>query len=311
MFKFIIKILLILILSFVFLFILYLFQYHFKIFLKSRKMIKRHHSKKRRKLHLIYTYLYTPHKFKSLEFCKWCIVDFFRGKDKLRLWGIWAFTGYYGTGKTMGAINYALYLQKKYPKRNILIFSNIWFRGCCRVVRDYKEILDLPENSIFVYDESQNDFNSNDRNFPIDLLRRITQCRKRQLAMFMTSPVYTRMNINIRESVNFIIECNNYYDADRWFKYTFYRREVYEQYYENREKLNKNVLFHDDFIATDKVYRRYDTKHEVDTIKVDDVAVKSKKDVLYLKDYLDTFEYDFKNTLYKEIDLKFKELKKC
>jgi len=49
---------------------------------------------------------------KIVDFIKWVIIDIVRGKDKLRLWGIWAFCGYYGEGKTMGCVQFAKHLQK-------------------------------------------------------------------------------------------------------------------------------------------------------------------------------------------------------
>lgn len=204
---------------------------------------------------------------KPVDFAKWVIIDILRGKDKLKLFGIWAFTGYYGEGKTMGCVNFAKSLQTKYPHRDIKIYSNIMVEGQVKRVESWEEVLSLPKNSIFIYDESQSDWSCNNRDFPEDLLRQITQCRKRQLAMFMTSPVFTRMNINIRESVNFVVVCHNIMGADRWFTYDFYRREEYEAHMESKLKLRMNRLFRESLIATDDVYKQYDTVEEVKTIK--------------------------------------------
>ena len=204
---------------------------------------------------------------KPVDFIKWVIIDLLRGKDNLKLFGIWAFTGYYGQGKTMGCTMFARKMQKDYPHRDIKIYSNINIEGQVRKIESWEEVLNLPRNSIMIYDESQSDWNCNNRDFPDDLLRQLTQQRKKQIAFFMTSPVYNRMNINIRESVNFVIECRNRFNLDRWFNYTFYRAEDYEQYRENKLKLRMNRYFNISLIASDEVYSWYDTEERVESIK--------------------------------------------
>jgi len=219
---------------------------------------------------------------KIVDFIKWVIVDIKRGKDKLRLWGIWAFTGYYGEGKTMGCVQFAKYLQKSYPHRDIKIYSNIHVEGQVKRILDWEELLTLPPNSIFIYDESQSDWSCNigTNSFPEDFLRRITQCRKKQFAMFMTSPKFGRMNINLRESVNFVIECKNILQMDRWFNYRFYRAEDYETYYENKVKLRLNQYLNISFVINDEDYTLYNTVEEVESIKKEDVKLKKKDDVM-------------------------------
>lgn len=242
---------------------------------------------------------------KIVDFIKWCLIDIKRGKDKLRLWGIWSFTGYYGEGKTMGCVQFAKHLQKSYPHRDIKIFSNIEVEGQVKRVDDWEELLTLPPNSIFIYDESQADWSCNIgvNGFPEDFLRRITQCRKKQFAMFMTSPKFNRMNINLRESVNFVIECKNIFQMDRWFSYTFYRAEDYETHHENKLKLAMNKYLHMSFVINDNDYTLYNTKEEVESIKKEDMKVK-KNDSLMLSNILK----GFRNELIKEVEGKIKKI---
>ncbi|WP_113673779.1 zonular occludens toxin domain-containing protein [Vallitalea guaymasensis] len=215
--------------------------------------------------------------WKPLDFVKWILYDITHGKDYLRMFGIWAFTGYYGEGKTLGAVTFAKNIQKKYPYHNFQIASNTDVSGQIMKITRWEDILTLPQNTIVIFDESQNDFSSNMRDFPEDLLRRITQCRKRKLTLFMTSPKYTRMNINLRESVNFIAECKNVMSMDRWFTYKFYRTEDYEQYYDNKKKLRRNIYLKFSFIATNDNYRAYNTIKEVESVKTSDEDVKKVK----------------------------------
>lgn len=241
---------------------------------------------------------------KIIDFVKWIIIDTLRGKDRLRLYGIWAFTGYYGQGKTMGCVLYAKHLQEKYPHRNIKIYSNIDVEGQEGKITHWKQMLELPPNSIMIYDESQSDWSSTIgvSAFPEDFLRRITQVRKRSLAFFMTSPVFHRMNINLRESVNFIIESKNILDMDRWFKYTFYRTEDYERMVENEGRKSKYALWSSSFIASDNTYTLYDTSAEVESIKDIGETKVTKKDTANLKGVLD----NFRNEIHKEMDDKIR-----
>lgn len=246
------------------------------------------------------------YKFKLVEFIKWCIVDTLRGKDRLRLWGLWAFTGYYGQGKTMGCVQFAKYLQKSYPHRDIKIYSNIEVDGQVKRITSWEELLDLPKNSIMIYDESQSDWSCNigTNSFPEDFLRRITQCRKKQFAMFMTSPTFRRMNINIRESVNFVIECKNILDMDRWFKYDFYRAEEYEVLHENKFKLHQNKYLSMSFVTHDDDYKLYNTVEEVESIKDVDIKL-NKKDSVVLGDEIKKL----RNEIYKTIENEIKSVK--
>ena len=240
---------------------------------------------------------------KIVEFIKWVIIDTMRGKDRLRLFGIWAFTGYYGEGKTLGCVTFAKQLQKDYPHRNIKIFSNIQVKGQVKRLESWEEILTLPKHSIVIYDESQADYSCNMKEFPEDFLRRITQCRKKQLALFMTSPRYNRMNINIRESVNFVIECKNLLQMDRWFKYVFYHAEDYDQYRENKIKLMLHKYLTYSFVTQDRDYKNYNTVEEVGSIKPNDVKV-TKKDAVNIDMVLKVF----RNQIIKEVEEKLKKI---
>jgi hypothetical protein len=294
------------------------------ILLKNK--VKRHHSFKFKIKHKLY-HVRESRYIKPVDFCKLVLFDILGGKDYLRLFGIWAFCGYYGEGKTMGCLQFAKQMQRKYPHRNIHIYSNINIVGQDWIVKRVKdsngsiieegqklvlhweEILNLPKNSIFIYDESQSDFSCNlgTNAFPDDLLRRITQVRKKQFAMFMTSPKYNRMNINIRESVNFVIECKNLFQLDRWFTYSFYRSEDYEDYRENKIKLRLNRYLQMSFVVHNKDYRQYNTIEEVQSIKEEDTKLK-KNDGLMLQNELNNFRVKFRNEIIKEVNEKLKNV---
>ncbi len=228
-----------------------------------------------------------------LNLIKWVLWDVFRGKSYFKLFGIWAFTGYYGQGKSLGAVTYAFQLQKKHPELNIKIYSNFEVQGQDGRVDRWEDLLELPKNTILIFDEIQSTFTSTRyKDFPIELLWKLTQCRKHGLAIFCTTPVFTRMSIQLRESVDYVIVCKNVLNLDRWFKYTFYRAPDFEK------AENMNGMFSDmqrkrlvdtevTVIARDCDYARYDTSAQIDRwdiVDEDAVAKAGKKDLRQIED---------------------------
>jgi len=236
-----------------------------------------------------------------IEFIKWVIIDIKRGKDYFKLYGIWCFTGYYGQGKSLGAVNFAFHLKEKYPHKNIKIYSNFNVKCQDGKLEKWEDILNLPKNTIVLFDEIQSTFSSQKwSDFPMELLWKLTQCRKHGLAVFCTSPVYMRMTIQLRESTDFVIECKNRLSMDRWFSYHFYRAPDYERFHEERGlKLRRVRDFTYTLVAQDKNYELYDTVEQIDRW---DVMGEEKKKISknnYNK---------LKNELIKEIEARMKKV---
>lgn len=250
--------------------------------------------------------------FKVTDFLKWCIIDLVGGKDYFKLWGLWIFTGYFGEGKTLGMVAYAKYLQNKHPHKDIKIFSNIAIEGQVAKINNWEDILTLPPSSIVILDEGHADFTATTGKnaFPIELLRKITQMRKKELMIMTTSPVYNRMNIQMRENANFIIESKNFLTMDRWFFYTFYRAEDYDLAYENPDKKRKYVYFKESFIASNKVYNYYDTTEEVSGITNDEEKSGNSKKVSN-KDFtaLQRDISNLRNEMVKMVELEVRKIK--
>lgn len=209
-----------------------------------------------------------------LNIIKWVLWDFFHGKSYFKLYGIWAFTGYYGQGKSLGEVNFAFNLKEKHPELDIKIYSNFDVKGQDGRIYSWEDILTLPPNTILLFDEIQSTFTSTKfKDFPLELLWKITQCRKQGLAIFCTSPVYTRMSIQLRESCDYVIDCKNVLNLDRWFKYTFFHADKYEAYHERKgifDSLRKReyVEFVYTLVARNIDYARYDTKQQIDRFDV-------------------------------------------
>lgn len=209
------------------------------------------------------------------EVVKWHIIDIIRNRDFFELFGIWCFTGYYGQGKTLGAVMYAMKLKKKYPY--IHIYSNFNLKGQDGRITKWQDLLELPQNSIVIFDEIQSTFASTQfKDFPLELLWKLTQCRKSKLAIFASSPVYSRMSIQLRESTDYVIECKNMFKRKRWFVYKFYHASDYEKYQDDKDKLRNKRVDVKHIVASDDDYDLYDTSETVQRFDITDNDVKVK-----------------------------------
>lgn len=248
-----------------------------------------------------FKYSFLKHKFiKPVEFLKWVIIDVFRGKDSLKLFGIWAFTGYFGQGKTLGAVTFAMSLREKYPHRNIKIYTNFSMKGSDGKIKCWEDLLNLPKNTIVIFDEIQSTFTSQKfKDFPIDLLWKLTQCRKNGLAVFCTTPVFSRMSIQLRENTDFVVVCKNRLGLDRWFTYSFYHAPDYERNIESPIKLRLYQKFAMNLVAGNFEYKQYNTNEIVDRLDIVGQDEKNKKMTVNEKKA-------FKEEIIKEIEKRYK-----
>lgn len=250
-----------------------------------------------------------------IDFIKWIVIDILRGRDHFKLFGLWLFCGYYGQGKTLSMIYTAFKIKNAHPNLPIKIFSNINIEGQDGRVSTLEEIANLPPYSIFIFDESQNDLGSRNvkaYDFNNNLKRRLTQMRKTNLLLFMSSPVYNDANINIRESSNYVVECKNFLGLDRLFFNKVYRREDYQRIYEDDSlKKNKYLLFKNSFVASDKVYNRYDTREVVGSIAEENAPKITKSDANKIKvyDLINDLRDELRNEFYKTIESEVKSLR--
>lgn len=249
-----------------------------QIFISMRKCkLKKHHKFKFRNTAKLASFRNNQQNF-MLQFVKWVVIDVLRGKDFYKLFGITCFTGFYGQGKTLGAVTYALNIKKRYP--DVKLYANFKMKGIEKQITTPDEIVQLgqvPGRKVLVFDEIQSTFASTSYSeFPIELLWSLTQCRKNALAVLACSPVYTRMSIQLRESTDTIVVCKNVFKLDRWFNYAFYHAADYEKYQDERMKLLANRKYSINRVSTDKDYRAYDTSGIVDRMEVKEEKVKVK-----------------------------------
>lgn len=256
-----------------YLFIVYFILRTCQIYLKTR-IRGRKATKRRRLKHFLYHFMYSRY-FNTFDALKWLIYDFFSGKEKIKFFGIWAFTGYFGQGKTLGAVTLANFYKRKYAHKNIQIYTNFEMVGQAGKIESWEDMLDLPKWSLIIFDEMQSTFTSQKfKDFPIDLLWKLTQCRKNKLMVFASTPVFHRLAVQIRENVDYVVTCKNVFGWDRMFKYGFYKAPDYERSIDNPLKLIKNREFSITNIATNKEYRAYNTDQIVDRLDISQESTK-------------------------------------
>lgn len=205
---------------------------------------------------------------KYLNFVRLCICDIVN-KKRDRLFGIYMFCGLFGQGKTLSMVNYVLWLKERNP--DIHIYSNISLSFGEGNIKSWKDILSLPPRSVVLIDEIQATFSTDSwRDFPPELLTKITQCRKKELMILCTAQIYDRVVKQIRELVQYVVQCSNVLNSDRLFTNKFFYAHRYETWYNSlgtdREK-KIQPYFRISFVADDDLYNTYDTLEEVQSLK--------------------------------------------
>ena len=130
--------------------------------------------------------------------------------------GIWVFTGAQGSGKTLSAVKCLKEIIKDYPKA--IICTNLDIKGLDREVipfTDYSQLSDLSNGIhgvIFLLDEIHVLWNSlESKDIPISEMACFCQMRKDRRVIIGTSQVYNRIAKPIREQLQYVIDCKNFF----------------------------------------------------------------------------------------------------
>lgn len=130
--------------------------------------------------------------------------------------GIWVFCGPQGSGKTLSAVQTLRKMAEKYPKA--MIVSNLEVHGLDREIvpfTDYSQLSELSngvEGIIFLLDEIHVLWNSlESKEVPISEMACFCQMRKDRRVIIGTSQVYGRIAKPIREQLQYVIDCKNYF----------------------------------------------------------------------------------------------------
>ena len=130
--------------------------------------------------------------------------------------GIWVFCGFQGSGKTLSAVQCLQRICKKYPKA--IVVTNMEVKGIKNPVVQFEDYSQLAQMSngiygiIFFLDELHVLWNSlESKEIPFSEMACFCQMRKDRRVIIGTAQVKNRIAKPIREHLQYIIECKNYF----------------------------------------------------------------------------------------------------
>lgn len=140
-------------------------------------------------------------------------------KKRFPYHGVYCFCGPQGSGKTLSAVRCVsnIYLDYKdvYLVTNVSINTDILTHipneNIIPFTRYYQLFFNYDKPVIFLIDEAHILFNSlESRNADVNMFQVISQNRKRQRVFFLTSQVFSRLQLVMREQINTIVVCKTY-----------------------------------------------------------------------------------------------------
>lgn len=213
------------------------------------------------------------------------IVDYFKYKryNECKNYGyIKVFNGYFGSGKSLSAVNEVVDIYRRYNgaeiyiphlqcfmAQKITIISNLKLFGVPYIpFISERQFIDyeVAENEvvIFLIDEIGTVWNNRDfKDFNPDVFNNIVQSRKRKMAIYGTLPVFQGTDINVRRFTSSVVYCN------KWWRIiklrTYDARDVENcSNVELIQPLSVKYMF-----VRDLMYNQYDTTELVDKLKLD------------------------------------------
>ncbi len=130
--------------------------------------------------------------------------------------GIWVFTGAQGSGKTLSAVQCLQKICAEYPKA--IVCTNMEVKGISNKIIPFEDYSQLSELSngiygiIFFLDEIHVLWNSlESKDIPISEMACFCQMRKDRRVIIGTSQKYSRIAKPIREQLQYVIDCKNFF----------------------------------------------------------------------------------------------------
>lgn len=211
-----------------------------------------------------------------LNFIRWKIIDLYRRikyGQKVHLYGIRAFVGLYGGGKTMGMSYYLRSMRKKYGD-SIYIATNYFYSDEDFKIDSWKDLLpEYDKPVIFAYDELQNEFNSREyKGFPASLMTLLTQNRKGNgKQIIYTCQDFETVDKNFRRLTKDVGVCHTI--LSRFTTVKFYDTEDYNNLISTPE-VNKRMKIRKkyklSFVQDDDIRNCYDSFQMLESAKSKD-----------------------------------------
>ena len=185
---------------------------------------------------------------------------------KYKKWNDWngfglnIYVGMFGRGKTLSATKFVIAQAKRY-KLNVI--SNIRLNGIPYTpLTNWQEIVDAPGNTIILIDEMSTVFNAREwKNFNINLLFQLLQCRKNKKMIVGTAQRFAHVDKLLRDITYEVIDCN---------KYWRFQHTVHFDGWEYENCMNHHMLqrtHHDWQFIRNIDYLGYDTSEIIDNTK--------------------------------------------
>lgn len=177
--------------------------------------------------------------------------------------GIWVFCGPQGSGKTLSAVKCLKEMLRDYPKA--MVVSNLEIKGLEHEVipfTDYDQLKNLSNGIygiIFLLDEIHVLWNSlESKEIPISEMACFCQMRKDRRVIIGTSQVYGRIAKPIREQLQYIVDCKNF------FQYLQFNTLIDPaEAVEKDGQIEGKIIRHQFWLHTPELYGSYDTLFKI------------------------------------------------
>ena len=200
---------------------------------------------------------------KLLKFIYLKTKDIFKRKKKLPF-GIIAYVGGVGEGKTLSIVERLENTKKLYKNVDVKIYTNFGYVNQDEEIKSIEDIINADDNSIIAIDEVHTLFGSREwKEFPISMLSLITQNRKHSKQLLFTSQDFALMDVSLRRLCNYIVECKIL--SGRWVFQKAFRPNDYKPI--ENEFRPRHRAWRYSFIATDEMFDLYDTFKIIESIK--------------------------------------------
>ena len=209
-------------------------------------------------------------------------IKYKRGNECPAFGFIKIFNGYFGSGKSLSAVDEVVKVYRRYNglpvwddglqafvNQKITIISNLDLRGVPYIPfvseQQFIDYETVPgEVVLFLVDEIGTVWNNrNFKSFNPDVFNNIVQSRKRKMAIFGTLPVFAGTDINIRRYTDTVVFCSKTW---RFIKHLYFSAADLENCsdVEMLQPLRIRYIF-----VKDRMYKQYNTNAMIDKLKKD------------------------------------------
>lgn len=203
-------------------------------------------------------------------------------KKRFPYHGVYCFCGSQGSGKTISAVRLVSNIFRDYPNTylvtnveiNTEILKHIPKENIISFTRYYQLFFVWNKPVIFLIDEAHILFNSlESKNADVNMFQVISQNRKNQRVFILTSQVFSRLQLVMREQINTIIDCKTYLSY-------LTHCNVYHDFEKQRDELVGKKAFGCFYTHKRKVhYEMYNTYQVIDFSKDGDFWFIKEKDM--------------------------------